>query len=163
MSPSGFAALIAATIASPDAALAQRTGSFSTASQSICSGTSARTPAIESVWLRKLTPNSPSSRFATAPTATRAAVSRALARSSTFRTSSNPYFSAPGRSAWPGRIRVTRSISVSTGSTAIFSVQFTQSRFWIQSASGEPSVNPCRTPDMISAWSDSIFIRPPRP
>ena len=43
-----------------------------------------------------------------APTATRAAVSRALARSSTLRTSSNPYFCAPTRSACPGRGRVRR-------------------------------------------------------
>ncbi len=42
-----------------------------------------------------------------APTATRAAVSRALARSSTSRMSSWPYLTAPARSAWPGRGRVT--------------------------------------------------------
>ena len=42
-----------------------------------------------------------------APTATRAAVSRALARSSTLRMSSWPYFTKPARSAWPGRGRVT--------------------------------------------------------
>ena len=41
------------------------------------------------------------------PAATRAAVSRADARSRTFRTSLKPYFSAPARSAWPGRTRVT--------------------------------------------------------
>ena len=34
-----------------------------------------------------------------APAATRAAVSRALARSSELRTSSKPYFMVPGRSA----------------------------------------------------------------
>ena len=43
---------------------------------------------------------------ATAPSATRAAVSRALARSSTGRASSNPYFCMPVRSAWPGLGRV---------------------------------------------------------
>ncbi|WBL36321.1 hypothetical protein O0235_01705 [Tepidiforma flava] len=85
------------------------------------------------------------------------------ARSRTLRTSSKPYLRAPGRSAWPGRTRVTRSISVSTGSTAIFSVQLTQSRFWIQRATGEPRVRPWRTPAVISAWSFSIFMRPPRP
>ena len=37
------------------------------------------------------------------PAATRAAVSRALARSSTSRASVNPYFCIPARSAWPGR------------------------------------------------------------
>ena len=41
------------------------------------------------------------------PAATRAAVSRARARSSTLRTSLKPYFRAPARSAWPGRTRVT--------------------------------------------------------
>ena len=36
------------------------------------------------------------------PAATREAVSRALARSSTLRTSSSPYLTTPARSAWPG-------------------------------------------------------------
>ena len=40
--------------------------------------------------------------MATAPSATRAAVSRALARSSTGRASSRSYFCMPTRSAWPG-------------------------------------------------------------
>ena len=52
---------------------------------------------MEIVWLWNATPNSASSRLATAPTATRAVVSRALARSRTFRTSSNPYLIAPGQ------------------------------------------------------------------
>ena len=43
--------------------------------------------------------------MASAPAATRAAVSRALARSSTLRTSRWPNFRAPPRSAWPGRGR----------------------------------------------------------
>ena len=41
--------------------------------------------------------------WATVPSATRAAVSRAEARSSTGRASSNPYFCMPARSACPGR------------------------------------------------------------
>ena len=45
----------------------------------------------------------PSRPFVIAPTATRAAVSRAEARSSTLRTSSRSYFMTPERSAWPGR------------------------------------------------------------
>ena len=45
--------------------------------------------------------------MASAPPATRAAVSRALARSSTLRTSVKPYFCTPARSAWPGRGRCT--------------------------------------------------------
>jgi hypothetical protein len=43
---------------------------------------------------------------ATVASATRIAVSRALARSSTSRASSNWYFCIPTRSAWPGRGRV---------------------------------------------------------
>ena len=43
-----------------------------------------------------------------APAATRAAVSRALARSSTSRMSVRSYLMAPARSACPGRGRVTR-------------------------------------------------------
>ena len=43
-----------------------------------------------------------SSAFATTPTATRAAVSRALARSRIGRASVWPYFCMPARSAWPG-------------------------------------------------------------
>ena len=48
-------------------------------------------------------PSSASSPFVIAPTATRAAVSRAEARSSTLRTSSRSYFMTPERSACPGR------------------------------------------------------------
>ena len=44
-----------------------------------------------------------SNALASAPAATRAAVSRALARSSTSRASVNPYFCMPARSACPGR------------------------------------------------------------
>ena len=76
-------------------------------------------------------PNSASRRLQTPPTATRAAVSRALARSRIGRTSSKPYFTVPARSAWPGRRRVTFSISLSIASTDIASVQLTQSRFSI--------------------------------
>ena len=43
--------------------------------------------------------------LASPPAATRAAVSRALARSRTLRTSGWPYFMTPARSAWPGRGR----------------------------------------------------------
>ena len=54
-----------------------------------------------------------------APTATRAAVSRALARSSTLRMSSSPYFTKPARSAWPGRGRVTGGRSAPDASAGI--------------------------------------------
>ena len=48
------------------------------------------------------TPTARRNAFASAPPATRAAVSRALARSSTLRTSVKPNFQTPARSAWPG-------------------------------------------------------------
>ena len=57
---------------------------------------------------RSSTPNSSSSRLATAPAATRAVVSRALARSRMSRASPRSYLRTPTRSAWPGRGRVTR-------------------------------------------------------
>ena len=53
-------------------------------------------------WLWTLTPSAARKPRAIEPAATRAAVSRALARSSTLRMSSWPYFWAPTRSAWPG-------------------------------------------------------------
>ena len=61
------------------------------------------------------------------PAATRDAVSRALARSSTLRTSSRPYLTTPARSAWPGRSRVTGGGGSGTGSMSILPCQFAQS------------------------------------
>ena len=61
-----------------------------------------RTPPIWITCDRIDTPSSASSFFTTAPAATLAAVSRALARSSTSRASVKPYFCMPTRSAWPG-------------------------------------------------------------
>ncbi len=55
---------------------------------------------------------------ATAPSATRAAVSRALARSSTGRASSRSYFCMPARSAWPGRGRVSGALRASPARTS---------------------------------------------
>ncbi len=78
-----------------------------------------------------------------APTATRAAVSLALARSKTFRTSSNPYFCVPTRSAWPGRGRVRRASGSSAPSTPISSAYFaSNSTFGIVMAIGEPRLFP---------------------
>ena len=98
-----------------------------------------------------------------APTATRAAVSRALARSSTLRMSSWPYFTTPARSAWPGRGRVTggaigarRRRPASPAPTYIVRCQFSQSLFGISSAIGAPVVRPWRMPLSGSARSDSI-------
>ena len=59
-------------------------------------------------WLAISMPSARNSWRAMAPAATRAAVSRALARSSTSRMSSWSYFRTPAKSAWPGRGRVTR-------------------------------------------------------
>ncbi len=109
-------------------------------------------------------PKGLSSALATAPAATRAAVSRALARSSTLRTSSKPYFSAPARSACPGRTRVTFFWMKSPpASTCIGLRQFSQSLLGITMVSGDPSVRPPRTPLTTWAASCSMSCRPPRP
>src|SRR5439155_944489 len=74
------------------------------------------------------------------------------------------YLSTPARSAWPGRGRVTaRFGSRSSRRGDIFFSQLRQSRFSIQRVIGEPSDSPQRTPERISTWSCSIFMRPPRP
>ena len=108
-------------------------------------------------------PNSRRSSFATPPAATRAAVSRALARSSTSRASSAPYLSMPAKSAWPGRTRVIGLRLTAAASTAITWRQFSQSRLAISSVIGDPSVKPPRTPATMWAASCSMAIRPPRP
>ena len=59
--------------------------------------------------------------MATAPAATRAAVSRAEARSSTSRASTKSYFCMPARSAWPGR-GVVSGLAVAPGAGDISSV-----------------------------------------
>ena len=74
-------------------------------------------------WLSTVTPSARRKALASAPAATRAAVSRALARSSTLRTSVKPYFWTPARSAWPGRGRCTSATSASTGHGFIRSSQ----------------------------------------
>ena len=98
--------------------------------------------------------------LATTPTATRAAVSRALARSRIGRASVWPYFCIPARSACPGRGRVNGALracaassSGSTGSAAITVRHFGHSELPIRIATGLPSVRPCRTPPMISISS----------
>ena len=86
--------------------------------------------------------------FATAPSATRAAVSRALARSSTGRASSKPYFCMPTRSAWPGRGRVSGALrarpassSASTGSADITVSHLGHSVLPTRTAIGPPWVS----------------------
>src|SRR5579864_1426979 len=117
---------------------------------------------------RTSTPISASSAFATAPAATCTAVCRAEARSSASRTSASPYFCTPARSAWPGRGSVTGFVpfpcgSPSGGHGAIPHVQFLWSRFLTTSASGVPSVRPCRRPASTSTSSVSICCRGERP
>ena len=133
------------------------------------SGESSPTPLTRYTWLTISTSNILSSWRAMAPAATRAAVSRALARSSTSRMSVRSYLMAPARSACPGRGRVTTGRSVpeapagASSSACIVCCQFSQSLLRISSEIGEPSVSPARTPDRISALSDSIAMRRPRP
>jgi hypothetical protein len=92
-------------------------------------------------WLMTSVPRCDSSALARDPAATRAAVSRALARSSTLRASSNPYFCIPTRSAWPGR-GWRNGFSVMPGAGAISSCHFGHSVLWITSDTGDPSVRP---------------------
>ena len=99
-----------------------------------------------------------------APPATRAAVSRALARSSTSRTSVKPYFCTPARSAWPGRGRCTSSASrrdgpgvhplLPVGVVAVCDPQ--RDRAAERAAVAHAGRSARRV-------SRSIFIRPPRP
>ncbi len=96
--------------------------------------------------------------------ATRMAVSRALERSRIFLMSLCPYFKAPARSAWPGLGLVTGGIDPACSASADMpSCQFFQSLFSMRRDMGEPMVFPHLTPEIISAWSLSIFILPPRP
>ena len=53
--------------------------------------------------------------------------------------------------------------AASTGHGFIRSSQFAKSRLATSSAIGPPSVRPWRTPEVTSAASRSIFMRPPRP
>lgn len=107
---------------------------------------------------------------ATAPSATRAAVSRAEARSRIGRASSNPYFCIPARSAWPGLGRVSGALRASsartcgsTGSAAMTCSHLGHSVLPTITATGEPIVRPCRTPPRKVTSSRSNFIRAPRP
>jgi hypothetical protein len=118
---------ISATIAPEASASRQRTGESSTSSKSSGARSSAwgaLTEAIWITWLWTLTPSARRNSFAIEPAATRAAVSRALARSRTLRTSLKPYFWRPARSACPGRGRWDSSTSASTGHGFIRSSQF---------------------------------------
>ena len=105
------------------------------------------------------------SNLTTAPAATRAAVSRALARSSTSRASSKPYFCIPARSACPGRTWVSGA-AVAPGAGDISACHLSlrvHSVLAISMATGEPSVRPWRTPPISVSSSTSKRWRGPRP
>ncbi len=130
MPPSDSFAFLVASISATIAALAsgsrQRTGDSSTPSKSSgarSAGSGAVTEPMRVTWLSTVTPSARRNALASAPAATRAAVSRALARSRTLRTSVKPYFWTPARSAWPGRGRWTSATSASTGHGFIRSSQ----------------------------------------
>jgi hypothetical protein len=174
VSPSLCAWSISATIAFDASASRQRTGSASSFATSegfgytpygalaAASSTTCETISIPAVSFRN--------ERATAPSATRAAVSRAEARSRIGRASSKPYFCMPARSACPGRGRVSgafrasaASSSASTGSAAITCSHLGHSVLPTMTATGEPSDRPCRTPPRNVTSSCSNFIRAPRP
>ncbi len=122
------------------------------------------TPPISTTKLTTFMPNSERNSFATAPTATLAAVSLALERSRISLTSSVPYFKTPVRSACPGLGRVTASaFEALRGSTAIRSSQLAQSRLGITRVTGEPRVLPNLTPPVISTLSFSMDCLLPLP
>ena len=124
-----------------------------------------RTPPIWITCDKIETPSSASNFFTTAPAATLAAVSLALARSSTSRASVKPYFCMPTRSAWPGRTWV-RGWAVTPGAGDISACHLSlrnHSLFLISIATGEPNVRPWRTPPSNVSSSCSNFWRGPRP
>ena len=98
------------------------------------------------------------------------------ARSSASRTSSCPYFCTPARSAWPGRGSVTAFVPLPSGSPSgghglIPHVQFLWSRLRTTSASGVPSVRPCRRPgehldlvglDLLARRAAVALLAPPQ-
>jgi len=93
--------------------------------------------------------------FATAPTATRATVLRALARSDTGGISSSPYFIMPAKSAWPGR---------GTAPSAPPGLPLTvRARLGRWMPMGAPVVRPFHTPPTSVTVSRSIFWRLLRP
>ena len=166
-SPSACAASMAITIAAPVPGSRHLTGEESMRSRSAgegrfeSSGTAASP--IRTTCDRISIPRAARSERATVATATRAAVSRALARSRTSRASSKSYLSIPTRSAWPGRGRV-RARPPGSPSIGITCAHFwSYSEFLTMRATGLPSVRDPLTPARISSSSASIFIRGPRP
>ena len=134
---------------------------FSKKSAAVKSDVSSTSP-ILLTWLKNSIPNGFKTCLTSAPTATLAAVSRALALSSTFLKSLWLYFIPPVRSACPGLGHST-DFSLFAVSVPIILSQFAQSLFSILIAIGLPRVTPPLTPERISAVSFSIFILPPLP
>ena len=179
VSPLDRASSMRAIIAVSASGSGQRSGDASASSRErVALAGSRATPPTSAVNDQHSMPSAARKARATPPAATRAAVSRAEARSSTLRTSLKPYFSAPARSAWPGRTRVTGVARLLPPSAASYSsaasssvraptcmtrVQFSQSRLRTSRRIGEPSVRPWRTPPRISARSCSMVWRAPRP
>ena len=184
VSPSFLVASISATMAALVAGSVQRTGSASrrTVSSALGGGTSSgrATDPIRTTWLTSLIPAiCPRRASATAPSATRAAVSRAEARSRTGRASGRSYLSIPGRSACPGLGRVSgrlRAISRSspvpasmsrswgsTGSALMTVDHLGHSELPICRATGLPMVLPWRMPPSTRSSSRSKAWRAPRP
>ena len=159
------AALISAIIASSAAGSKQRTSEASIRSRSPGPGRSVdfdRAGPIWITWDSTVIPRCASRALAQAPAATRAAVSRAEARSSTSRASVKPYFCIPARSAWPGRGRVS-GFSVRPGAGSISTVHLGHSVLPISMATGDPRVRPWRIPPSRVSSSCSNRIRGPRP
>ena len=179
VSPLERASSMRAIMAASASGSGQRSGESSASSRErVALAGSRATPPTSAVNDQTSMPSSRRKARATPPAATRAAVSRADARSSTLRTSLKPYFRAPARSAWPGRTRVTGVARLSppsafvarpadcsslSGPTCMTVVQFSQSRLRTSSRIGDPSVRPWRTPPRISARSCSMAWRAPRP
>ena len=167
LSPSFAAASISAIILASAAGSAQRTGDSSMRARSSGSGrcASADAPPIPTTCEMTDTPSGLSNALASAPAATRATVSRALARSSTSRASLKPYFCIPVRSACPGRGWVS-GFFVAPGCGDISSCHTSlrnHSVFLMRIDTGDPRVRPWRMPPSNSISSCSKRCRGPRP
>ena len=119
---------ISRTIAREACSSRQRTGELSTEAKSsgssARSGSGARTDAICRTWEYTETPSLRRKALHSPPPATRAAVSRAEARSRMLRTSLCLNFCVPTRSACPGRGRWTSSMRSAAGHGDMRSRQF---------------------------------------
>jgi len=112
------------------------------------------------------TPSSPSSKRATVPAAVQATVALALALSRTFLISRCPYFTAPGRSAWPGLGQKMLLASEAPGSQSKGSKtgrHSFRSVFSMDNPRGAPVVRPPLRPPQISSRSFSMRILSPLP